>query len=219
MVYEQNQSLGDSFSGTKRDFPINSKDEMFVSGSLNQSMTGSSSINDARKGIIGRLGYIFDTKYLFEASFRADASYIFPKNKRWGFFPAVSAGWRISEENFFKESSSLDFISNLKLRASFAQVGNDKVSAYQWQDSYVLSSVDGPFYNNTAQSLIYYNVFPNSNITWETANNYNIGVDADFWQGKLGIELDYFIKDTRDILWSRVRSVPGTFGRSLPNEN
>ncbi|GKG72565.1 SusC/RagA family TonB-linked outer membrane protein [Parabacteroides sp. AM58-2XD] len=219
LVYEQNQSLGDSFSGTKRDFPINSKDEMFVSGSLNQSMTGSSSINDARKGIIGRLGYIFDTKYLFEASFRADASYIFPKNKRWGFFPAVSAGWRISEENFFKESSSLDFISNLKLRASFAQVGNDKVSAYQWQDSYVLSSVDGPFYNNTAQSLIYYNVFPNSNITWETANNYNIGVDADFWQGKLGIELDYFIKDTRDILWSRVRSVPGTFGRSLPNEN
>ena len=219
LVYEQNQSSGDSFSGTKRDFPINSKDELFVSGSLNQSLTGNSKINDARKGFIGRLGYILDTKYLFEASFRADASYIFPKNKRWGFFPAVSAGWRISEENFFRGNSSLDFISNVKLRASFAQVGNDKVDPYQWQDSYVLTSNSGPYYNNTAQSLIYYGVFPNSNITWETANNYNVGIDADFWNGKLGVEVDYFIKDTRNILWSRVRSVPGTFGRSLPNEN
>ncbi len=219
LLYEQNQSLGDSFSGTKRDFPINSKDEMFVSGSLNQSLTGTSKINDARRGVVGRLGYILDTKYLFEASFRADASYIFPKNKRWGFFPAVSVGWRLSEEDFFRSNQSLDFISNLKLRASFAQVGNDKVNAYQWDDSYTISSVNGPFYNSAAQSLIYYGVFPNANITWETANNYNVGVDADFWNGKLGVELDYFIKDTRDILWSRVRSVPGTFGRDLPNEN
>lgn len=219
LVYEQNQSLGESFEGAKRDFPISSKDEMFVSGAENQTLTGSSNIKDARRGVVGRVGYVFDSKYLFEASFRADASYIFPKDKRWGVFPAVSAGWRISEESFFKEYEPLSFISNLKLRASFAQVGNDKVSAYQWEDSYNLTSTQGPFYNNTAQSLIYYGVFPNTNITWETANNYNIGVDADFWNGKLGVELDYFIKDTRDILWSRTRSVPGTFGRELPNEN
>lgn len=219
LLYEQNQSKGDSFSGTKRDFPIDSKDELFVSGSENQSLTGTSSINDARRAVVGRLGYVLDTKYLFEFSFRADASYIFPSNKRWGFFPAVSAGWRISEESFFRQNSSLDFISNLKLRASFAQVGNDKVSAYQWQDAYTLSSVNGPFFNDAAQSIIYYGVYPNTNITWETANNYNMGIDADFWNGKLGVELDYFIKDTRDILWSRTRSVPDTFGRSLPNEN
>lgn len=219
LVYEQNQSLGEEFKGTKRDFPIGSKDEMFVSGIENQTLTGSSSIKDARRGVIGRAGYVFDSKYLFEASFRADASYIFPKNKRWGVFPAVSGGWRISEEAFFKEYDPLSFISNLKIRASFAQVGNDKVSAYQWEDSYVLTSNQGPFFNGAAQSLIYYGVFPNTNITWETANNYNVGLDADFWYGKLGVELDYFIKDTRDILWSRSRSVPATFGRKLPNEN
>ncbi len=219
LVYEQNQSLGEAFNGAKRDFPIGSKDEMFVSGIENQTLTGSSSIKDARRGVIGRAGYVFDSKYLFEASFRADASYIFPKNKRWGVFPAVSAGWRISEEAFFKEYDPLSFISNLKIRASFAQVGNDKVSAYQWEDSYVLTSNQGPFFNGAAQSLIYYGVFPNTNITWETANNYNVGLDADFWYGKLGVELDYFIKDTRDILWSRSRSVPATFGRGLPNEN
>ena len=219
LVYEQNVSKGESFSGSKRDFPIDSKDELFVSGSENQSLTGSSSIKDARRAVVGRFGYILDTKYLFEISFRADASYIFPKDKRWGFFPALSAGWRISEESFFRKNSSLDFISNLKLRASFAQVGNDKVDAYQWQDAYTLSSTDGPFYNSAAQSLIYYGVYPNANITWETANNYNVGIDADFWNGKLGVELDYFIKDTRNILWSRTRSVPDTFGRELPNEN
>lgn len=219
LVYEQNQSLGEAFSGTKRDFPIGSKDEMFVSGVEGQTLTGSSSIKDIRRGVIGRAGYVFDSKYLFEASFRADASYIFPKNKRWGIFPAVSAGWRISEEAFFKEYEPLSFISNLKIRASFAQVGNDKVSAYQWEDSYVLTSNLGPFFNGAAQSLIYYGVFPNTNITWETANNYNVGLDADFWHGKLGVELDYFIKDTRDILWSRSRSVPATFGRGLSNEN
>lgn len=219
LIYEQNQSLGEEFSGSKRDFPISSKDELFVSGNENQLLTGKSKVVDARKGVVGRIGYIYDSKYLFEASLRADASYIFPKDKRWGYFPSVSAGWRVSEERFFKENSSLDFISNLKLRASFAQVGNDKVDAYQWEDSFDLSSANGPFYNGEAQCIAYYGVFPNAIITWETANNYNFGVDVDFWSGKFSVELDYFVKDTKDILWSRDRSVPKTFGRKLPKEN
>lgn len=219
LVYEQNKQEGDALSGTKRDFPISSKDELFVSGAKNESLTGSSNIGDARRAVVGRLGYTYDNRYLFEASFRADASYIFPKNKRWGIFPSVSAAWRISEEDFFQSSQVANWISNLKLRASFAQVGNDKVGAYQWQDSYTLSSTSGPFFNGAAQSLIYYGVYPNTNITWETANNYNVGIDADFWNGMFGVELDAFVKQTRDILWSRSRSVPATFGRSLPNEN
>lgn len=218
-VYEQNSGFNDSFNGTKNDFSINSKDEMFVSGPTNQTLIGSSGILDARRAYVARLGYIYDSKYLFEASFRCDGSYKFPKEKRYGFFPAVSAAWRISEESFMKENSSLSFISNLKLRASFAQVGNDKVNAFQYQDSYTISSSSGPFFNNTPQTSVSYGVYPNANITWETANNFNIGLDGDLWNGLLGFELDYFIKDTKDILWSRVRSVPDTFGRSLPNEN
>lgn len=219
LVYEQNGSKGDNFNGTKQDFAATSKDELFASGPENQSFTGSSSINDARRSVVGRIGYAFNNKYLIEGSFRVDGSYKFPKGKRYGFFPSVSAGWRLSEESFIRENESLSFITNLKLRASFAQVGNDKVNAFQYEDSYVISSTNGPFFNNTAQTLIYYGVYPNTNITWETADNINLGIDADFWNGELGIELDYFIKNTKDILWSRVRSVPDTFGRDLPNEN
>ena len=218
-VYEQNGAKGDEFSGTKQDFPVMSKDEFFASGPENQNLTGTSSINDARRAYVGRLSYAFDSKYLIEGSFRVDGSYKFPKGKKYGFFPSISAGWRISQEKFILENESLSFITNLKLRGSFAQVGNDKVNAFQYEDSYVISSTNGPFFNNAAQTLIYYGVYPNTNITWETADNFNIGIDGELWNGKLGFEFDYFEKNTRDILWSRVRSIPATFGRDLPNEN
>lgn len=219
LVYEQNASKGDKFDGSKQDFAIISKDELFASGPENQTLSGSGYINDARRAFVGRVGYVFDNKYLIEGSFRVDGSYKFPKDKRYGFFPSVSLGWRLSEESFIHDNESLSFISNLKLRGSFAQVGNDKVNAFQYEDSYNISANDGPFFNNIAQTLIYYGVYPNTNITWETADNINVGLDIDLWNGLFGAELDYFIKNTRDILWSRVRSVPGTFGRSLPNEN
>ncbi|MDL2255897.1 TonB-dependent receptor [Parabacteroides sp. OttesenSCG-928-G06] len=218
-LYEQNGAFGDRFSASRQDFAITSKDEFFASGPNNQTVDGNGEINDARQALVGRVGYIFEGKYLFDASFRYDGSYKFPKGKRFGFFPSVSAAWRISEESFMRENEALRFITNLKLRASFAQVGNDKVNPFQFQDDYTIASNLGPFFNGAAQSLIYYGVFPNTNITWETANNYNLGLDGDLWNGLLGFEFDYFIKDTRDILWSRVRSTPDTFGRGLPNEN
>ncbi len=219
LLYEDNESQGDQFNAFKQDFPIVSKDEFFVSGPKNQSISGSSLINDARRALVGRIGYVFNDRYLLDASFRYDGSYIFPEGKRFGFFPAVSAGWRISEEDFIKNNPSLAFITNLKIRGSKGLVGNDKVSAFQFQDAFTLATNAGPFFNGVPQALTYYGVYPNPDITWEKADNTNIGFEANLWNNKLGIEFDYFIKDTRDILWSRTRSVPGTFGRSLPNEN
>lgn len=219
IVYEQSGGKSDSFSGSKQDFATSKKDELFASGPVNQSLTGSSGIRDARRSYVGRVGYTFDNRYLLEASLRVDGSYKFPKNKRFGYFPAVSGAWRVSQESFFRDSRAAGWLSNLKLRASYAQVGNDKVGAFQYEDSYTISSSDGPFFNNEAQTLIYYGVFPNAAITWETADNLNFGIDAEMFNNRFGIELDYFIKNTRDILWSRSRSVPATFGRSLPNEN
>lgn len=219
LLYEQSNTKGDNFYGTKQDFAISTKDELFASGPENQDFSGSGYLSDARRSVVGRINYDYANKYLLEATFRLDGSYKFPKGNRYGFFPSFSAGWRISEESFLRDSEALSFISNLKLRASFAEVGNDKVSPYQFEDSYTMSSNYGPFFNNEAQAIIYYGVFPNKNITWETADNFDIGLDLELWRGLLGIEFDYFLKKTRDILWSRVRSVPATFGRSLPNEN
>jgi TonB-linked SusC/RagA family outer membrane protein len=219
LLYEQNENKGNYFTAFKQDFPINSKPEFFVSGPTNQEIGGASTLNDARKSIVGRLSYNYKEKYLLEGSFRYDGSYIFPPGKRWGFFPAVSAGWRISEENFIKNNSALSFINNLKIRASKGLTGNDKVPPFQYEDSYTIATDVGPVFNNQPAALAYYGVYPNQNITWERGDNTDFGVEGDLWNGLLGFGVDYFIKNTRDILWDRTRSVPATFGRSLPDEN
>ncbi|WP_316801831.1 SusC/RagA family TonB-linked outer membrane protein [Pedobacter nototheniae] len=221
LLFEQNKSTGNNLNATKQDFPTQIKDELFVSGPLNQSVTGTSLINDARRALVGRLGYTFNSKYIVETSFRYDGSYIFPEGKQFGFFPAVSAAWRISEESFIKNNPSLSFIDNLKLRASKGLIGNDRVSAYQFQDAYTIATSGGtiPVFNNLPQPIAYYGVYPNPYITWEKSDNTDIGLEASFWKGLFGFEFDYFIKDTKDILRPRDRSTPATFGRTLPFEN
>lgn len=219
ILYEQSEALGDYMDGTKSEFAINSKDELFVSGSENEQLTGSSLIHDARKALVGRLSYAFASKYLLEGSFRYDGSYIFPKDKRFGFFPSVSAAWRISEEDFFKNSETLKFIDYLKIRASRGLIGNDRVNPFQFQDAYTLETRYGPFYNSTPDPSIYAGVYPNPDITWEKSLNTNIGFDLSVLNSLFTMEFEYFMKDTRDILWSRIRSTPATFGRALPNEN
>ncbi|TKG93985.1 TonB-dependent receptor [Puteibacter caeruleilacunae] len=219
LLYEQSEDQGDMFKGSKRDFSIDSKDELFVSGPENENFTGNSLINDARKALVGRLAYAYQGKYLFEGSFRYDGSYIFPKGERFGFFPAFSAAWRISEEKFLKDNADLDFIDNIKLRASRGLIGNDRVAPFQFQDAFSLYTDIGPFFNGSPSPAIFAGVYPNPNITWEESINTNAGIDISVYNGKLSLELEYFHKKTKDILWSRIRSTPSTFGRSLPNEN
>jgi len=219
LLYEQYESVGDSLNVMRQDFVSNIKDQLFASGPANQTMNGFDYVNDARRSAVGRVNYAYDSKYLFEASFRYDGSFRFAPGHRYGFFPAVSAGWRISEEPFFKNAPSLDFIESLKLRGSHGTIGNDRVNAFQYADMYTISTNTGPVVNGTAVPNISYGVYPNPNITWETQNNTNIGLDADFLKGMFGFELDYFFRTTSDILWQRQRSIPATFGRALSNEN
>lgn len=226
-LYEIYNSNGNTFNASRQDFISNIKDELFASGATNQNIGGNGFINDARRSLVGRLNYGFDSRYLFEATFRYDGSYRFAPNQRWGFFPAMSAGWRISEESFFKENQSLSFIDNLKLRASTGILGNDKVDlngdgvpdAFQFIDNYSITTGSGPIVDGVALPIVSYGVYPNLNFTWEKQHNNNIGLDASFFNSKLSFEFDYFFRTTKDILRARDRSVPGTFGRSLPPEN
>jgi TonB-linked SusC/RagA family outer membrane protein len=219
LLYEQAESVGDQINGTKQDYTTDIKDELYASGTNNQSFSGTSILNEARRSLVGRANYAFNSKYLFEFSFRYDGSYRFPKETRFGFFPSVLLAWRISEESFFKNAGSLDFVDNLKLRFSKGLIGNDRVNAFQFMDSYSINSSAGPVFGGSPGILVNYGVYPNPLITWEKQDNNNIGIDLSLWKGKLSIEADAFYRETRDILWSRDRSVPGTFGRSLPNEN
>lgn len=219
LLAEQFTSTGTYEDAIKADFVSNIKDEFFASGPLNQQINGYSFVNDTRRSLVGRVNYAFSGKYLLEGSFRYDGSFLFAPGHQWGFFPAVSAGWRISEENFFKEASGLSFINNLKVRVSTGQIGNDRVSPYQSSESYVINTQSGPSFNNSPASLINYGVYPNPYITWEKQNSNDIGLDADLFNSRLNLTVDYFDRTTSDILNPQTLSVPATFGRILPAVN
>jgi TonB-linked SusC/RagA family outer membrane protein len=161
---------------------------------------------------VGSLGYDYNDTYLLNGSFRYDGSVIFAPERRWGFFPSLSAGWRISNEPFFK----VGFIDDLKLRASYAMLGNDAVGSFQWLQSYDIE--DGAIFDSPSVGLRP-GTLANRAITWEKSKSYDVGLDAAFWDRTVDLTLDYFRRNTYDILGSRQEIIPSTFGASLPDEN
>lgn len=212
-LFEQADSRGRNLQAYREGFISSSIDQLFAGGDLNKNNNGSAT-ETARRGYVGRINYSYDNKYLLQANFRYDGSFNFPEDKRWGFFPAVSAGWRISEESFLKGNS---VISNLKLRASYGQFGNDRVPAYQYLAGFQFAA--GSVFGNGYNKGIRDTGIPNLNITWETATNTDIGLEFGFLGGKLTGEVDYFYKRTKDILLPRTAAIPQSFGAILPYEN
>ena len=178
---------------------------------LNQEVTEAS-----RASIVGRVNYAYAGKYLFETTFRYDASSFFPPNNRWGFFPSVSAGWRISEEPFMANATWLD---NLKIRASYSQTGYDgNAIRYDYFSGYEV--VAGQYiYGSNAVRKIQSGTLANPDMTWETMTNYNIGFDANLWKGKLALIVDGFYRERDGILAIPTQSLPSTFGASLSRYN
>ncbi len=144
----------------------------------------------------GRFNYAYDQKYLFEANVRLDQSSQFPSNHRLGVFPSFSSAWRISQEDFM---SQVDWISNLKLRASWGKLGNvSNVGYYDYFD--LLGSGTGAIINHTKQDGVWPGKISNDKLGWETVTMYNIGLDAGFFNNKWDFQIDYFDKLTSDIL-------------------
>jgi TonB-linked SusC/RagA family outer membrane protein len=208
-------------SGEKMDFWAFRKyfvstavDQLFAGGELEKDNSGSASL-EARLNYFGRLNYDFQGKYLAEFVWRYDGSYIFPADKRFGFFPGVSLGWRASEEKFWK--NNLSFINYFKLRGSWGQTGNDRIETYQYLSSYGFGSSSYVFADE--EKVLNELRIPNPNVTWEVANQYDIGLDGSILNSKLEISADYFYNYRTNILWRRNASVPESSGLSLPREN
>lgn len=186
------------------------------SSSSDDKNNGGSSSESARNNFFGRFNYDYGSKYLAEFVFRYDGSQNFPKGKRYGFFPAGSVGWRLSEEPFIREA--FPFVDQLKLRFSLGQTGNDKVASYQYMQSY--SFGNNYVFGTEDVSGIYANTMPNPNITWERSTKADLGLDASLWNGLLGMQLTFFKENRSDILATRDLSIPETLGFSdLPDEN
>jgi len=166
----------------------------------------------ARLSYFGRVGYNYKEKYLAEFLWRADGSYIFPEDKRFGFFPGVSLGWRISEEPFFKNNVS--FVNNLKLRGSWGQMGAEAYFGNALAEYQYLSTMGFSNYiiNDQVSQTLFENRVPNLSFGWEVANNANIGLDASFLNNRLTLELDGFYNKRTNILISRGNSIPGSSG-------
>lgn len=170
----------------------------------------------ARSSVVGRLNYDYSGKYLFEFAIRADASAEYPPKGRWGYFPSISAGWRISEEPFIKDKTKA--IDNLKLRASYGILGNDAVSSFDYLTGYEITG-DYYVFGTSSAPVISSAGLPNPDITWETMKISNIGLDGTFWGGKLGFAIDAFYRLRENILTNPITQVPNTFGASLPKTN
>jgi TonB-linked SusC/RagA family outer membrane protein len=215
---ESRAGTGDSFDAYRRYFISTSIDQMFAGGDKDKTNNGSS-FENARLNYFGRVNYNFAEKYLFEFVWRYDGSYMFPREGRFGFFPGLSLGWRMSEEPFWKEHIS--FIDNFKLRASWGQTGNDRINEWQYLSSYAFNGSGYTYIFGTDQEnkLLSESRIPNKDITWEVANQSNIGFEAYLLENKLSVETDVFYNVRSNILWQRNASVPTSSGLTLPREN
>lgn len=215
LLYTQTKQLWNYISLSREGYTL-AIDEINFGAAANRNNSGYSG-SSGRQGVVGRLNWSYADKYVFETSFRADGSEQFADGKRWGFFPSVSAGYVISQENFLKNSSVVDF---LKLRASYGILGNDRLGGerFLYLQSYYVSG-SAVFGNANIQPAIVEGRLSNPNVTWETVKKLNIGLDATFWQGKLTAVVDYFFDKRSDILASRNLSVPSLLGVGLPVEN
>jgi TonB-linked SusC/RagA family outer membrane protein len=214
IAYEQYTQVGEFIFASRQN--LISKDIPFLfSGGDENKENGGSGYQTARRNYFSKVNYNYSDKYLGEITFRYDGSANFAKGNRYGFFPGASLGWRISSEPFF----NIEKISELKLRASWGMLGNDRVANFQYLQFY-----------NIANSYIFGDIptrtlgltpgkTPNPNITWETAQKLNFGVDFRLQNNVLIGTFEMFYEDRSDILAPRNASVPVFSGITLPDEN
>lgn len=209
----------DNFSAFRRYFISNALDQLFAGGDAEKDNNGGA-WERARLNYFGRVGYNYREKYMAEFLWRYDGSYMFPEQTRYGFFPGVMLGWRISEEPFWRDN--VPVVNSLKLRGSWGQMGNDNIyydgvlQEYQYFSTYGFGSY---VVNGAVQQSLYESRVPNTTITWEVADNYNLGLDGQLFDGRINFEFDVFLNKRSSILWRRNASVPQTSGMTLPAEN
>jgi TonB-linked SusC/RagA family outer membrane protein len=212
--YEQSVYNDNYFTTQRTGYNSGAIDQLFAGSPNPQNWTNDGSASEsARQNYFGRVNYAFQNKYLLGFSARYDGSVIFPPGHRFGFFPQASAAWVVSEESFMPK----DLFSNLKIRASWGRLGNDRVNPFQYigafgySQGYVINGLD--VRGVTATST------PNPNITWEVSEKTDIGFEVGLLQNRLTFEADIYKSATSHILGQRQASIPGYTGLVLPDEN
>ena len=215
MVWEMYDDKTSYVTG-ERDFAIGLIPDLDYGNETNQVASGKTQ-RTAHAGLVGRLNYDYANRYLLEFNFRYDGTYKFQSGKRWGFFPGISAGWRVSEEDFFKDW--LPNMDNLKLRGSYAKVGDEgDFDAFQYLEGYETGSTYIMGSNGVTSGLATTGM-ANTWFTWYESRIMNFGFEASYNRGIISMEFDWFRRNRSGLPATRTGSLPTTFGEDMPQEN
>ncbi len=221
MVFEQSEN-GGTIAYSRGENPITAYDQFIAYPADRQFRNASAKDSTgARQSWIGRVNYNFASKYIAEFSFRYDGNTLFPSHSRWGFFPSVSAAWRISEENFFKNAISI--FDDLKIRASYGTTGNDldvnnnRIPVFGFRQRMINGS--SYMFGDRLYQGVQPGVTPNPDLTWATSTSYNAGIEFTTLRGRFNGTVDVFMRKEKDILGSRLIRLPDNYGQSLAPEN
>lgn len=200
---------GENTAMTATNFTSDLTQDADMSLALEKAVISSGSTEQKLNSLLGRVNYSLMDKYLFTASVRSDGSSSFAKNHKWATFTSAAAAWRMSEEEFIRD---LDIFSNLKLRLSYGETGNQGIGAYRTLG--VMQAANYPFNGtlSSGMSTIDWRGKANPDLKWETTSQWNVGLDAGFMNNCLTFTLDYYYKKTRDLLQNI--SVPSSTGFS-----
>jgi len=214
------KSQGYWMSTTNTNAQFNDLEHAYIDNTTNtvysngMSIGGGPNTEDRLLSYFGRVQYDYKETYMFNATFRADGSSKFAEGNQWGYFPSVSGGWVISNENFMSGTKS--FMDFLKIRASWGQNGNQNIPAYQYMAPIQFTNATYAFGN--AESTVTNGAFPsrlaNEDIKWETSEQLDFGFDARFLHNSLGVNFDIYKKTTKD--WLILAPTQATQGTSAP---
>lgn len=216
VLTEQVEAESNSYLTYRDGQQIPGIDQLFAFNAATTTVQLNGAAESGKRSYLGRLNYTFNDRYLLEAVTRVDGSANFAPDKRWGFFYAIGAGWKVSEENFFKDN--IRFINFLKLRVNVGLVGDDRVSSYQYVSRFTQTT--GMLFGTSITNGLDPSIYPNPDITWEKARTQNYGVDATLLNGKLSVSMDIWNRHTYDGFDDLVAvSLPYTVGISAGLKN
>lgn len=208
---ETSYSGNEWLEGQVTDFPFDN----LTNNNLGLGATPSSVTSSRDKNLLvsffAQGHYSYKDRYLFSATVRADGSTVFSKKHKWGYFPAFSGAWRISEENFMKHQK---IVSNLKLRLSWGMVGNDRIANYLSMDLYSQAKYG---YGSNLVTVLVPKQLPNEDLRWEASQSTNLGIDVGLFNSRLNVTADFFIKDTKDLLMAANKAYVSGFSSQWQN--
>lgn len=217
VVAEARNNTYEDFSARRNNFAVGVDELNMGSSNKNDLDNSGTSSTGSQLGYVYRLAYGYDNKYLVEASGRYDEHYYFAPGKRWGYFPAFSVGWVLSQEEYFKKA--VPFVDYLKIRGSWGKSGNLAGSPYQYENGYSLYGNSYAFGSGSMVSGTYIAQQSNPNITWEISTKQDLGFESRLWNGLLTVEADYFHEKRNGMLLPPAVSVPVEYGLALSQEN